>query len=131
MTTVLNAAPVRLGATRSGETDTRGIDFTNAMVAGDTLASITSVTVLRRDGVTIGANDLTITPNGSVAPFILPNSTNIAGMVASWWQTSGASIAGTVTAPTPIDYQGTVKVVTTQGRTMVRDFYIVVVPGLG
>lgn len=128
---VLNATPVRLGATRAGEEDTRGLDFTSALPFGDTLASITSVTVLRRDGVTIGGNDVTITPNGAPNPWITANSNGIAGTVANWWHNSGSTIAGTVTAPSPVDYQGTVTAVSVAGRIMVRDFLIVAVPGLG
>lgn len=131
MATVLNASPVRLGAARAGEVDTRGIDFTAALVSGDTIASITSVTIARRDGVTAGSNDLTITPSGLVSPWLAPNAAGVANMIVGWWQGSGATIAGTITAPTPVDYQGTVTVVTTEGRTMVRDFYVLVVPGLG
>lgn len=131
MTTVLNAVPVRLGATRAGETDTRGLDFTDAMPAGDTISTITSVTILRRDGATIGANDVTITPNGAVAPWIGPNEVGIAGTTVNWWLNSGASIAGTILAPAPVDYQGTATAVTIAGRNLMRDFYIVAVPGLG
>jgi hypothetical protein len=123
--------PVRLDATRAGEKDTRGLNFTNILPPGDTLASITSIAVVRRDGVSIGADDLTITPSGAVGPFIDASATGIAAVVAGWWHGSGATIAGTPIAPTPVDYQGTVTVVSTLGRTIVRDFYILVVPGLG
>lgn len=127
----MTATPVRLDATRAGETDTRGLNFTNVLAPGDMLASVTSVTVARRDSVTIGASDLTITPAGAVSPWVESSSTGIVDVVIGWWQNSGPSIAGTGAAPTPIDYQGTAKVVTTLGRTIVRDFYIMVVPGLG
>lgn len=131
MTTVLNGPPVRVGATRAGELDTRGIDFTNALPLGDIIASVTSVTIVRRDGISTGANDVTITPNGAPAPWITANSLGVAGMVVNWWHNSGPLIAGTVVAPTPVDYQGTVTAVSTAGRSVVRDFLIVAVPGLG
>lgn len=130
-TIVLNAVPVPLGATRAGETDTRGIDFTNALPAGDLVASITSVTIARVDGQTIGANDVTITPNGAVAPFIGPSILGVANLSVNWWLNSGATIAGTIQAPTPVAYQGTVKAVSVAGRSIVRDFSIIAVPGLG
>ena len=129
--TTLNAAPVRLGASRAGETDTRGIDFSLAMVPGDTLASVTSVTVVRMDGQSTGPNDLTITPSGAVGPFIGTNAAGFPATVVAWWIGSGTNIAGTPVVPTPVDYQGTVKAVTTLGATLIRDFYLMVVPGLG
>lgn len=133
-TVVLSGPPVRLGASRAGETDTRGLDYTNVfqnLAAGDSLASITSVTLARRDGVTIGVNDLVITPGGTVSPFINSNPAGTPNMVAAWWLASNAALAGTVIAPAPVDYQGTATVLTTNGRTLIRDFYILVVPGLG
>lgn len=132
MSATLSASPVRIGASRAGETDTRGLNFTNVLAPGDslTLASL-AVTIVRKDGVPVGGNDLTITPSGAVPPWLEASPTGIPGVVVAWWQKSGPAIAGTPAAPTPVDYQGTVSVTTTLGRTLVRDFAILVVPGLG
>lgn len=131
MSQTLNAAPARLGAMRAGELAARGHDYTYAMaVSGDTIASITSVTVVRRDGVTIGVNDLTITPSGTQPPWttaVAFGQPSSPGYVVNWWQTSGSAIA----TPTSVDYQITIKCVTTLGATLIRDCYQLVVSGLG
>lgn len=133
-TVVLSGPPVRLGASRAGEKDTRGLDYTNVfqnLAVGDSVASVTSVTIARRDGVTLGSNDVIITPSGAVGPFILPNAAGVPNMMVAWWIGSNAALAGTVVAPAPVDYQGTVTAVSALGRTLIRDFYIIAVPGLG
>lgn len=113
--------PVRLDAMRAGAIDTRGLDLTAALlIEGDTVASVSSVTVARRDNVTIGANDLTITPAGKASPWA-------SGVTANWWQTSGASIA----AAGAVDYLLKITVVTTAGRTLPIDAYQLVSPLIG
>jgi len=131
MSQTLNAPPVRLGAMREGEEITRGIDLTDALeLINDTIASVTSVTVVRRDNVTPGVNDLTITPGGTQAPWITAvpyGPLASTGFVVNWWQACGASIAATGA----VDYQITIVVATTAGRNVIRDCYQLVVSGLG
>lgn len=131
MSQTLNALPARLGAMRAGEEITRGLDFTDALdPSNDTIASITSVTVVRRDSVTIGVNDLTITPGGTQSPWVTAVAFGqpfTPGLVVNWWQTSGPSIA----ALANVDYQITIKCVTTSGAILIRDCYQLVVSGLG
>lgn len=116
----LNAAPQRLGATRAGETVSRGADFSNAMAIGDTILSVGSATVTRRDGQNLGPHDLSITPLTAPGPWVIGNSVN-------WWVQSGATIA----AAGPIDYIVTIAVITAAGETIIRDCYIMVEGALG
>lgn len=120
--------PIRLDVMREGATDTRGLDLTLALqVEADTIASISSVTVSRRDGVSTGQNDLAITPFGFLAPWIAANSAGIAGKTVNWWQSAGASIAATA----PVDYQITVSFTTVAGRQLSYDAYQMVTPTIG
>lgn len=116
----LFASPQRMGATRAGETVSRGADFSNALAVNDTIASVTSVTVARRDGVAITTGGMVITPAGAPAPWIVGNSVN-------WWHQTGATSLNA----TPIDYVVTITVITASGEDIVRDLYILEVPGLG
>lgn len=126
MTYPFDAPPKRIGATRAGEEDTRGLDFSNVLPAGASIATITSITVTRRDGVSVGSNDLTILTQ----PWITNNAYGNPIQI-NWWHTSDPSIAGTDLVPTPVDYKGTVVALTSLGHPIIRDFYILVVPGLG
>lgn len=126
-----NARPLRLGALRAGEIDTRGIDFTeNLTLIGDAIVSVTSVVASRVDGGTMGVNDLTITPIGAVNPWITDaayGKQSTLGPVVNWWQSAGASIA----TPNDVDYKITIKAVTATNRNIIRDCYQLVVSGLG
>jgi len=131
MSQSLMAPPARLGAMRQGDVDTRGLDLTNDLaLVSDKIASITSVTVARRDGNAIGANDLTITPGGYQPPWLTAVAYGVPatpGLVVNWWQTSGPAIANSGA----VDYQITITAVTTAGRDLIRDCYCAVVSGLG
>lgn len=117
---LLNPQPQRLGAFRFGTVDTRAYDFFPDLGAlDDPIASITSVTVARRDGQAIGAMDLMITPPGKMAPWL-----DETGYVVNWWQSAGAGTSD-------VDYIITVSVESVGGRTVVHDCYQLVVIGLG
>ena len=114
--------PVRLEPLRAGTTDTRGLNLASALAAeGDTIASITGISVARRDNRPIGTGDLSITPAGFAAPWIA------SGTTVNWWQGAGASIA----AAAAIDYVISVSFLTTQGRPLIYDAYQLVTPALG
>jgi hypothetical protein len=118
--TILNPLPERLGAMRAGALDTRGDDLTLAVSpVSDSLTSV-SITVARRDGVAMGANDLTVTPPLYPPPWIT-------GFVVNWWQSSGAAIARSG----PVDYQITITAQTAAGRIVVHDLYQLVTAALG
>lgn len=131
MSQSLMTQPVRLGATRQGDADTRGIDLTiDLSPLSDDIVAITSVTISRRDGNAIGANDLQI-PTGYAAPWLTAIQNGLpttAGFVVNWWQ---ASNAGLLVGGAAVDYQITVVVQTANGRILVRDCYCAVVAGLG
>jgi hypothetical protein len=121
--------PIRLEVMRQGTADTRGIDMTLPLsIESDTVNTISSITVARRDGLTITSSDLTCNPTGYAAAWIASNSANVAGKVPSWWQMAGPSIA---TGTTGVDYQITVTMMTVGGRTLVYDAYQMVTPSIG
>jgi len=113
---------------REGTTDTRGLDLSLVLLEeSDSVASITGITVVRRDGNVIGPNDLAITPSGFAPPWITTNGSNVAGQVINWWQGCGPMIAATA----PVDYQITVSFTTTAGRLLAYDAYEAVTPTIG
>lgn len=135
--------PERTGSSRAGSTDTRGHSFNDILVpVGDLITAITSITVARRDGNEIGADDLTITPSGYAAPWLTkpswpptwgspplsqltPTST---GTVVNWWFNSNVALA---TNGLPVDYQITITCTTQQNRTLVQDIYMTILPAMG
>jgi hypothetical protein len=120
--------PIRLEVMREGMTDTRGLDMTPALqLQADTIVSIGAITVVRRDGTPIGAGDLTITPSGTVNPWVSANAAGLAGQVANWWQSAGPSVA----AAGPVDYQITATLTTAAGRVLPYDAYQMVTPTIG
>jgi len=123
--------PIRLPSMIQGSNDTRGIDtFPSLRIEGDTVVSITGITVTRRDGTATGDNDLKITPQGFAAPWIAasPNpNANSALTVVNWWQGAGASIA----AAGAVDYELQVSFLTTAGRPLIYTAYQLVSPTLG
>lgn len=123
---IINPPPERLPALRAGEVDTRGVNMKAVLVdasalLNDTLATISTVTVARVDGNTLGGNDLSITPAGKGPPAI-----DTTGYIVSWWETAGAALAGV-----PVDYQITITALTTGGRTVIIDLYQLVSAKVG
>lgn len=140
-----NSNPVRLPDFRQSvqsllaSIDTRGLDLTLDLnnprePLNDPLATIAGITVARRDGAAITANDLTITP-GWASPAVpgpwlttlllgVPTRT---GFCVNWWQGVNFLIA----ASGPVDYQITVAGTTMGGRELAWDAYQLVVPAIG
>ena len=115
--------PVQLNDMRQSTIDARGIDLTCALTPGDTVYSITSITVRRYDGQPIGSNDLSISPAGFSAPWITANSQGVANLVINWFQSVGA--AGSVL------YVVTVSFVASSGTPLIYDCYQYVSATLG
>lgn len=122
-TAFLHPPPERLVALRAGEADTRGISVKNTLAdVGDTIASITSIAVARRDGATIGSGDLAIPPAGYAGPAL-----DGSGLVVTWWQ--GASAA--IVASGDVDYHILVTLRTVGGRAICIDLYQLVSATVG
>jgi hypothetical protein len=105
--------PIVLNYMRQSTVDTRGLDLSQAVAPGDTIASITSIVVVRNDGHSLSASDLTITPAGYAAPFIGTSRSGQANLSINWWQGVGA--VGTV------GYTITVAFVTAAGAPLAYD----------
>lgn len=125
-TTYLPALPVRLDTFRAGEVDERAIDFSRDLTPyNDTLASIVSIQVVERDdGTAPGPLDLQIISGDASRP----QTIDITGYIAGWWQTSSSAIASNGIT---IDYLITVTATTTTGRTIMCDAMQLVVPERG
>jgi hypothetical protein len=122
------AQPVILDLMREGTTDTRGLDLYNALkVENDTVASITSITVVRTDGQPIGVGDLTITPSGFSNPWVSANGAAVPNVAINWWQQVGASIASNG----DVQYRITVAFTTAFGRPLEYDALQTVTETLG
>lgn len=125
MTDTLLPSAVRLDPIRAGSTDVRGIDLTGDLTpVEDTLASITSATVMTRDdGVALATGDLMVmqTPN---PPFIDPAAQT---MVGFWLTSDEAFFSNGVT----VDYRIEVTARTAAGRTLIVDAMILVMPVRG
>nr|WP_294550032.1 hypothetical protein [uncultured Rhodopila sp.] len=140
-----NSEPVRLPDFRQSVgtvqpvLDTRGLDLSPDLnnprePLNDPLATIGSITVVRRDGNAITAADLTITPSWGGSPVIPPWLTMLAlgpatptGFFANWWQ----GVNFTIAASGPVDYQITLAGTTAAGREVAWDAYQLVVAASG
>lgn len=120
-----SALPIQLADMRQSTTDNRSIDLTQALTPGDTVASITAITVVRFDGQTIviPGPDLAISPDGFPAPSIVANWLGTAGLAINWYQSVGAvgnilyviSISFMTTSGVPLIYDASQYVTATLG----------------
>jgi hypothetical protein len=116
----LRPPPVRLGALRAGDLDTRGFNLApDLSPAGATVAEIESIVVRRLDGEPISTGDLTVTPSGSDDPYLSSNS-----LVIYWWCTSDDALPER-------DYGIALTFTTSLGQRLTRDLLQLVVPRMG
>lgn len=113
-TMVYNPLPGRWGALRAGDTDTRTKQFGPDLIPiQDTIASISSVTITRQDGVTMGGSDLAILQSPAL---------DSAALNVTLWL--GGGIAG-------VTYNVEIVVATAASRTLARDTLILVMAERG
>jgi hypothetical protein len=128
---------VRLPLTmRNNTTDTREIDLYPALrLVGDTIDTITGVTVARHDGKILVDDDLRILD--SPAPIKDMDALGHADSVIIWWQSVGAiadfpnDLIDTTDTSGGVDYRITVDFVTTTGRVLKYDLYQLVMASVG
>lgn len=113
------STPVRLeDVMRDATVDTRGLNLAPALdEVGDSVATISSVTVARVDKLPVTAIDLSISPVGYVTPWISANADGLLASAINWWQGVGAG----ATIDGDVDYRITVAFVTTGGRNLRYD----------
>lgn len=114
--------PIRLPDTMCFSTiDTRGLNlYPSLFPAGDTVNSITGITVTRCDELPMGPGDLAITPSGYPAPWISPNAAGVTAMAINWWQQVGtaAQVLNGAQSFNEVEYLITVSFNTTGGRDL-------------
>lgn len=120
-------SPDQADDVRAGDVDLRGYNLKGAVQDisenfYDVIVSVGIITAKRADNKSMTLNDLSFTPVGKPSPGV--DST---GLIVSWWQTSGASIA----AAGPVTYLVNVPFTTLQGRNLSRDFYQIVQRAVG
>jgi len=99
--------------------DARGLDlFALLSPLGDTIASISSVTVTRQDGLPVGVGDLLITPPNTINPWISANAAGVAAMAVNWFQGVG-TLAQISPSGIDVTYLLMVSLVTIAGRRLV------------
>lgn len=128
---------IRLPMTmRNNTTDTREVDLYPALkLVGDSIDTITDVTVARLDAGGMGTDDLKIETDPP--PLKDMDTAGHADSVIIWWQTAGAiaDFPSDLTDPQDtsggVDYRITVAFVTTSGRILKYDLYQLVAASVG